>query len=278
MIGRRAAFGLTMLCAFLVCAVAVQSASATGQASEETTAFTCVKVTTPKTGDFEDAHCDVRNPKQQGEYTHIVLPLKETTPITYTNANTQGKTKESTSMTLKGIVAGIAVEITCKTAHGEGVIHNEEPKPKVHNVTGNTSLDFSECEVKKPAEGCTVNTIELEADYQGVENLGTEADEMGVEFKPPGAAKSFGAIILSGAKCILAGKPIELEGSAIATGGTATPKDNWSGATQIFSPSKTAGTLKMGGNSAELSASLTLKMTPTGGKPQDPISTTTTTE
>ena len=99
---------------------------------------------------------------------------------------------------------------------------------------------------------------------------------MGVEVKPPGG-KPFTEITFEGAECVLKGKKFPVEGTAIGTGsrgGTETVSS--SGATLLFTNSMTKEALKLAGNVAEFSSTITVKMKEKAGEETNPIVLTTT--
>lgn len=276
---RSAVVCLFVLSALLTCAFVAQSASATP--AKNTTAFTCVKVAKAKTGDFDDAHCDVRHKNEkgeltkEGEFTHELIALGETTKVVVSNEKTKNATTETTPGVLKGELAGAKLEIVCGVIAGEGEFKNEEPESKVHTGKGSGTTKFTSCKVEKPTKCIVKEPIEVSAVGEGVEELGTEKKEMGGELRPV-AGKIFVSITLEnkGAeKCALAGKPLEVEGTAIATG-TPAPTEKHSGATAVLTNAMTKETLKIGGKPAEISAVTTVRM---AGGEQNPITSTTTT-
>lgn len=263
MIGRRAAVGLSVLCALLICAFVAQSASAA--AGKNTTAFTCVEGGGAK--DFSDAHCDTNVGEGKGKFGHVVVPLKEKITIAITNAKTKNSTTESTNTVLKGTVFGVKTEIVCKTVEGSGTLTNEEPSAKVHTVKGTVEAKFSSCTVAKPALGCKVKEpITVSSNVEGVEELGAGKNEMGLEFKPTGA--HFASVVIEG--CFIAGT-YNTDGTAIATSNTSNT-GKFSGATSVFTGAMTKETLKLSGNPAEVESTTTV--TKSGG---NPISLTTVT-
>ena len=282
MIGRKAAVGLSLLCALLLCAFAAQTASAAKAIN--TTAFTCIA---KEKGDFEDEHCDKKVTLGTGKFGHVPITAKngETTKVTVTNEKTANKTTEPSSQLLKGSLAGATVEITCKKAHGTGELHNiEHAATKEHTVTGIVLIEYTGCEAKKPAK-CTVKEpIEVKAAGEGVEGLGAGKNEMGAEYKPEGGGKTFTTITPSGAECALKETPLEVQGTAIATGGTATQTEKHGGATSVFTTEMTKGVgcekevptsgLCIGGKAAEFSGSVTTVMDDAERKP---LSVTTVT-
>jgi hypothetical protein len=275
MIGRRAVVGLALLLALLCSAFVAQSASAV--VAKNTTAFTCVKEGGGE--DFKDAHCDEKVGPEAGEYGHVPIPVNETTKAVVTNAKTKNSTTESTPGILKGTLAGVTMEIICNTITGEGTFTNEEPESKVHTGKGSGTTKFTACTVVKPAKCAVKEPIEVSAEGVPVEGLGAGGNEMGGELKPPGGGKTFVSITLENKgleKCSLAGKPFNVEGTAIATS-TPAPTEKYSGATAVLTNAMTKETLTIGGKPAEISATTTVRRAPVEGKEQNPIASTTVT-
>ncbi len=273
MIGRRATVSLSLLCALALCAFAAQSASAVP--AKKTTAFTCVENGGLK--DFEDAHCDHRVGPEQGKFGHIPIPQNQTTEVTVTNAKTSFGTFESTPTVLKFIFGGKPVEISCKTVHGVGTMHNVEPILEEHKVTGTLTVKATECKVLKPLKCFVKEPIEYLTEFEGVEGLGPEGNTHGIEYKPHiQEGGILMTITLEGPECLVKGI-VPITGTMIATGGP-NPKEQHSGATHIFTNEMTKETLKAGGKPAEHSGALTMKMAPVEGVEQNPIAFTTVTQ
>jgi hypothetical protein len=273
MIRRRATIGFSLLCALVLCAFAAQSASAVP--AKNTTAFTCVENGGVK--DFEDPHCDKKGEAGGGKFGHVSIPLNQTTEITVTNAKTKNMTKESSPTVFKFELGGEEVEISCKTVHGLGTLHNVEPIGKEHKVTGTLTIKVTECKVEKPANCFVKEPIEYKTEFEGVEGLGPEANTHGIEFRPHvGGGGALVTIAFEGPKCVLNGKVAPVVGTMIATG-TPNPKEKHSGATLKFTKEMTKETLTVNKLPAEHSGGLTLRMAPIGGLEQSPISFTTIT-
>jgi hypothetical protein len=270
MIRRSAVLGLSLSCALLVCVLAAQSASAV--AAKNTTAFTCVDI--KEGGDFSDAHCDKKSVPGKGKFGHVVITAKKNTPLSITNQGTKNNTTESTNTVFKGILAGIAVEVECKTFEGEGSLENEELEAKKHKFKTVASLGKSGCTVTKPAICKVKEPITMNVIAEGVEELGPEKNTMGVEFKPK-EGKTLFTLTIEGEECALAGE-FNVEGTMIATGEPG-PAEKHSGATKVFTTEMTKETLIFGGNKAEFSGKTTVRMAPEGGKQQNPIGFTTAT-
>jgi hypothetical protein len=272
MIGRRSTIGVALLCAFAFCVFAAQSAMAqTGEKAVNTTAVTCVP---QGEGNFEDSHCDKKSPiPGTGKFEHAPITKDTTTEIEVTGEG---------SFTLTGVLAGVNAEITCKKAQsvaGKSFLHNVETSGK-HTVTGTVLIHFSECEVKKPTKCTLKEPVVTTANFEGVEKLGPSKNEMGVEFKGEGAEGSFAELTFQNKgeeKCSLTngGKPFLVQGSAIATGQTATQSESYSGATSKYElgpENNRMETLTIGGKPQTFTGTFTTRMA--GG---DPIALTTTT-
>jgi hypothetical protein len=271
MTGRRAIVGLSLLCTLVFCALAAQGASAAP--GKNTTAFTCVENGGAK--DFEDPHCDQKVAAGEGKFGHVPIALNQTTEITVTNAKTKNNTVESSPTVFKFEFAGEVVEVSCKTVHGLGTLHNVEPILKEHKVTGTLTIKVTGCKVEKPAKCFVKEPIEFKTEFEGVEELGPEKNTHGLEFKPHKEGP-FALIEINfvGLECVLKGKVAPIVGTMIATG-TPNPKEKHSGATLKFTKEMTKETLTVDGKPAEHSGGLTLRMAPIGGQEQHPISFTT---
>ncbi len=267
--GHRAVIGLALLGALLICAFAAQSASAAFVPAVNTTAFTCV----PEGGnkDFKDAHCDEKVAAGTGKFGHVLIPAGETT-ISITNEKTSAATTAAEPAVLKGVLGGVATQITATTVSGEGFITNEEVPAgsKNHQVTGTLTTRIEAITVNKPAN-CTTKGIEFKVLFKGVEKGGPGADTMGLEITPHSGGALF-SLSFEGEKCALKGKTLEVTGTMIATG-TPNPKEKHSGATLVFTNEMTSETLKIGEGKAEFSSKKTMSMTGGG----NPIALTTVT-
>jgi hypothetical protein len=283
MIGRRATVGLSLLCALLFSAFAVQSASAQkGTPATNTTAVTCIKGGGDE--DFSDSHCDKKVEKGKGEYGHVAFTAKpgETTEIEVVN-------QAGTVPFLKGVLAGVNTEVECTKAASvakKAFIENTEKESK-HGVKGNIEIQFTGCTVKKPTKCKIKEPIVTSATFEGVEALGANKNEMGVEFKGSGAGGAFAELLFenSGGTCSLlnGGKAFLVLGSAIATGNTPAPTDQHSGATSKYIPNKEVEpkeaeemqTLEIGTNKKQY---FTAEFTTTMAGGGNPISLTTLTK
>ena len=264
MIGRRTVVGLSLLCALLFSAIAVQSASAAKAIN--TTAYTCIE---GGTKDFSDAHCDTKVAAGTGKFGHESIANNTTTEITVDNDVTG---KSTDPAVLAGKAFGAATEITCTTVHGEGWLENTG-KEKEHTVRGTVTVNYTGCSVQKPAKCDVKEPIEVKAIAEGVEGIAPEGKGMGVSFGPD-ESKNFTQItyINNGAEvCALNGKTVNVEGSAIATG--IDPKTIHSGATPDFDHTRITGegTLLFGGVAAGFENTGTVRM-----KGGNPIALTTT--
>jgi hypothetical protein len=258
----KATAGTSLLCILAFCACVAQSALAAE--GKNTTAVTCVK----GGGDlgFSDAHCDSSN--IAGAYGHVAIETGRTVSFFISNEKTKNETKDATNAVFKGWVFGVKLEITCKSVGGEGTFTNEEPSSKVHRVRGSFFATYTSCTVNSPALGCKVKEpININASFEGVEGLGEGRNEMGIEFKP--WLLHFSEISIEG--CFIEGT-YNMDGKAIATSNTSNIGKS-TGATSVFTNAMTKETLKLAGNPAEISSTVTIGL----GKEPRPISLATIT-
>jgi hypothetical protein len=246
----RAAAGLSLLCASLFLAFTASSA----QALKGTTAFACGVLT--EGASFTDAHCTNSG---AGKFGHLVLLNGTSTSVEVTNAKTAGETSKSTNAVLKGTVAGVAVEITCtKVSSGAFTrVENREVAEGMQAV-GEANLSYSGCTttVKK----CTIKEP-ITAEASGITKVNV-FEEMWIEITGKEIGSTFGKITFEGAECALKGISVSVSGAAIGTP---------TGATLNFTSGEAKSTLKLGGNAATFSSSVTVQMTLAG----DPITVTT---
>jgi hypothetical protein len=267
MIGSRAAIGLSLLCALLFSAFAVQSASA---ATSGQTAVTCVSVGESK-GDFKDAHCDENVGESKGSFAHKALTANPTTEVEITNAGTKNKTSESTSAILKGEAATSKVEIACTGVSSVQTIENKlvgehhEVLGKGANAGGGFNVTLSGCTVQKPSTKCTIpgGTIVAKATEATSETIGSGKNEKGVVLSPEvieGVTQPFAEITFGGgAECACNGLTFPFQGS-VAGVGTPPNGSAHSGATVNFTEARTKETLKFAGKAASLAGVVTVKM------------------
>jgi hypothetical protein len=284
MIGRRAIVGLSLLCALAFCAFGASSASA---ATKGVTAFTCAPNVDTK-GDFNDEHCDETVTAGTGKFTHVSLPSNPTT-VTVTNEKTQNKTSEPGHATLKGVLGGVKSEITCTEVHGHGSLENKLSGEQ-HSVVFSGKVIYKNCTMPLPTNAgkdrCKVKEpIEFEVTGNSTEN----GAEMGVLFNPKTPPNFVGLTFEEGpgTKCPVAGKTVNATGNAEATSSQGATAEH--GATLEFTKAMTKGVecekgagkekgVCLGGQSAEFSSTVTIKMlSVTGGTPENAISLTTPT-
>ncbi len=286
MIGRRAAIGLSLLSALLVCAFAAQSASAlVVTKSNNTTAFTCVKEGGVQ--DFSGVHCNPADTVApgNGEYGHDLIALNTPTEIDMTNSAVTESTKKSEPAVLKGTISLAKVTIECTTVKNNvktSLVENTEPIAGQHTLKGTIQTEFSTCNVKELVKCIVAEPIVAGATVHGVggmEGPFGEKNAMGLEFVGHGLEETFATIKFKnkGAEaCSLNGKEFPVKGRMIATNGPTTEsaqENKESGATLVFTPKVKMQTLKFGPNAAEFSSVLTPTMAGGGS----PISMTTAT-
>jgi hypothetical protein len=269
MIGRRATVGLSLLCALLFSAIAVQGAAAT--AGTKITAFACEKVAAGATGEFKDPHCDDKTSTKDG-YNHKVLAGK--TEIEATNETTGGA---KSTQVFEGTPFKVLTRIECTTLSGSGTVENSEPSSKVHKLTGSATLNYSNCTVVKPLR-CTVTNPEVKiGSIESQEELigpKGELEAMGLEVKPQ-LGKPFAVIEMHEPECPLSTIPFPVEGSVIVTNGPGTAEaqtKQWSGATAVVTKEASMSKLTAASRPATYEGITTWKM-----KGGDSAAITTTT-
>jgi hypothetical protein len=138
--GRRAAIGLCMACALLVCAVAASGAQAAATAHKCTNAG----AETEGKSKFSDARCEVKN--EGGKFFHALLSApQELTGI----AGTQFEGKQ----TLKATINAINTELQTRKVTGTGTISTNNGT----KVAGTGTITYIGVEVIAPAgKGCKV--------------------------------------------------------------------------------------------------------------------------
>jgi len=150
MTGRRAIFGLCMLCAMAFSAIAAQGAAAeTGQ-----TAFTCVSTATTK--QFSSEHCV---PGETGTaFGHVAIT--EETHAKLSNEKTNTTTTGPTNTTLKETIAATNLELESTGAvEGLGTLKNQEVGGVMQGFAQSDAngITFNGVNVVAPAgKGCKV--------------------------------------------------------------------------------------------------------------------------
>jgi hypothetical protein len=260
MIVRRAAVGLSLLCALVFCAVAASSASAVVKG---TTAFTCAPVAAG-TGHFTDAHCDTEG---TGSFDHVAIGEGVEKVYEITNAGTKNSTTEATPLVFKGVV-GVPFEISCNTLSGSVTLTNRFEGGKMENVGTKVSANLTNCTVLKPVGKCTVKegsivsgvttTSRTEVTYEK-ENKEIVEHTMDVELKPNPGNELF-SFTLEGKDCPFKAGSMIMRGSAIGTGARgSTEATSSSGATLLFTHEMTTKTMSSGGNKIGLTGALTIR-------------------
>ncbi len=274
MIEHRTTICLALLCALVLSAVSVQSASAqVGAAATNTTAVTCVKGA--GNGDFDDPHCDEKVAAGTGDYGHVAISSGQTTAIDVTNQNVKNNTSEAEAMILTSTHLGVNIEIECEAVTSSNSwMQNVENEGK-HTVEGTIKLERTKCKVTKPAK-CTVKEpLELIAKIKGVEGLKfqSETKAMGLELTEDGTDLTkipFGSEV----DCIFRNKTFPVTGSVIATGApNPSAAISHSGATWILESANEMQTAKFSTSSAAIKGRFTPQMSGGG----NPIALTTVT-
>jgi len=262
--GRRAAVGLSLLCALAFCAFVAPSA----QAIVGTTAVTCEPVEPPTGTGFSDEHCN--NAVTTGaSWRHGPLGAEKPTAIEGTNEKTASATAASTTAVLEGEAGGLKTKIECKIVASTGTLANEvnaegagKPENGLMTVSGTATINYTKCTAPEPLKGTCTVTEPIVAEATAMSK--SENGEMWVEFKGAKAGGVFTEITLG--VCAVKGT-YKVTGTAIGT-----PK----GATLEFIKGEPKSTLEFAAKAATFSSIETLRMKePKGGPRQNPISLTT---
>ncbi len=276
MTGRRAMFGLCMMCALVFSAIAAQAASA-GQ-----TAFTCVASAAVK--DHPTDHCVPSEKGTGANFGHTAIT--EETHAKLSNEKTNATTNGPTNSILKETIAATNLELVATGVEGLGTLRNEEKGGATGMQATATSdangITYTGVTVAAPAEkGCKV--FEDKGGVPGTEKV--------VKTKPvtgrtivtgavhevviePVTPTVFATFFIEGCSAVV---PEALRGKWEITGSIKCPTN---GATIVCSHGSitTQNTLKGKGSKAGLEgkATITAGKLPVG-EPTNPVSVTTTT-
>ena len=253
MTGRRAAIGLSLLCALAFSVIAVSGASA----ATGTTAVTCKKKPAKGGQGFSREHCKDSDISTDSEYEHVTISAGTATAIEATNKNNGAATATTVEPVLKAKIAGVAATLKGTGMATAGSITNVVGPPM--KVTGKFTITFTGVKLTAGPKGCkvvgeTINTTELSG-----ESL---KETMEVEFKPP-ASGTFTEFSLESCEQAANNGPYKVTGTA---------KASWDGATLETTEASTAG-LKLAGQAATFTSVSTVRMTGVEG---NPIGATTT--
>jgi hypothetical protein len=233
MIGRKSVVALAILCALVLSAVSVASASATEAVECSSSASTIDKF---------GAHCLAVPEGKTANFGHVKLSAGSHA-ITGTNANTASETTTAAVSVLAGTLSGVVTELQCTGLSGTGTLENTGTQAK-----GTGTLEYTGCTVAKPAgKGCVVNggkvtTSELAGESEGAGTLA---------FKPA-SGTTFATITIASCSVTALNNPFPVTGSVKGTVTGATTTTTEAGVT-------TQNTLKFGGNKAGLEGALTIK-------------------
>jgi hypothetical protein len=267
--GFRSLLGLALLSAIVGCAIVAQTAAAAFTKDTNSTFVTCVEKGGKK--DFSDAHCDKSVTPETGNFGHVKIAPKTSTPIVITNAKTASATTASTPAKFNVTLGGVAAELTATTVTGTGTIENLEPEKGKMTASGTVVVKYTGITVNKPA-GCKVKEpVEVKAKLSAV----SEGKKMGVQFEPSVEGANFTEFTFeNNPECALNKTTVPVKGSAIATGGAGNEAAG-SGATSIFEPGNGMESLKVGAAEATFTSTTTTRMAPVEGVEQNPIAITT---
>lgn len=255
MTGRNALAGLSLICAFALCALAAPSAFA---APTGTTAVECSLNAT--TRDFSDAHCDTTAPTQS-TYGHLAPVNGTPFGFTGTNANTTGVTVNAVEPELEATINGLPVKIKCTKMSTVGSLENTLVGEEMRIVGSAITITYTGCTVTTPV-GCSVKSPGAgggEIKTNELKSISVEGTPMTQKFE-----RSVGTVLaeLEIATCGEATGTFKLEGtfSAQPSGQGAVGGVTMAGATLIVNmPKNASSTLKMAGQKVGLKQTETLK-------------------
>jgi hypothetical protein len=213
MIGRRAAVGLSLLCALLFCALGASSASATGT----TKTFTCGTVENDK-GNFGTGHCNSKGT----DYGHG--PFTNKTATVNSARKTRGEMEEEEVeeievVVFSSVIAGMTVEVKAEEVGGTGTGENVETEKGWEGVGTDT---FEYTKLSTNVKNCTIKSPIVLKTSLTTKEISESPEEMGIEYKAK-EGSSWGEVIFEGALCPLKGVGLKVTGTVIATpGGTPT--------------------------------------------------------
>lgn len=237
---RRAIFGLCMLCAFAISAVAAQGAFAAGQ-----TAFTCGAGLGEK--DFKDAHCKEHVTAGTGSFGHQAIPVGTVTKITGSNILT-GTERATTK--LKSVQAGVELELQSSELEGSGTMENVEEGGEMF-ARGEGTILYKKVVVTEPeGQGCVVKTGEVKTNSLKASTKGLTNE---LKFTPAaGETAAFAEFTIEGCSIKALNHLYTAKGSV---------KGQTVGATTNFTHANTTAqkTLTLSGQLAGIEGTLTIK-------------------
>lgn len=238
MIGRRSVVALAVLCALVLSAVSVASASATEAVECSSSASKIDKF---------GAHCLAVPAGKTANFGHLGLSAGSH-EFTATNANTASETTAGAVSLLAGVISGVAVEIQCTGVSGTGSLENAGSQTK-----GTGVLTYAGCTILKPAgRGCVVHGGSITTNSLAAESEGASS----LKFKPA-SGETF--VSITWEKCTVSALnntyPVTGTMKATVTGATTTSTE--AGVTE-------QNTLKFGGSKAALAGALTIKSAASG--------------
>lgn len=260
---RKSMVGICLLCAFVIGAVAAQSAIAipTG-----TTVFTCKKKAVKGGVGFSKAHCKKEDAvSSEAEYEHVAVAENTTTTVTGTTLNTKG---EETPSFLESVQSGVAEQLESKLAHilpelngqKSWVRNMKDPETGEHTVEGEVWVRYTKVAVTKPAgKGCKVKGEEVTTNRLKFSTKGQEVEvegkpEMFVKFEPAVEGQPFAVFEVEGCSVVALNGKYEAIGSVKARADGTTLSLTHSDVT-------TQGTLKLRGQKAGFESVTTIEAT-----------------
>jgi hypothetical protein len=244
--------GALALCALSLCAFAAANASAA-----ELTAVTCEAVAAG-TGNYKTSACET--PKVGGSgFETKALPVGQTTEVTGSQAG-------ETEAVLRGVVAFLNVEITCKKTDVSGHVTNREPSAGKHTIEGSKIfIDYKECHASLQSDTnktCEVEDVatKIKGTILTKELKSTTTTEHNIKFEPVVVGGPFAEfkILTSNTPgtepCPIPASTVKVTGSVLGVADT-TKHDH-----VTFTPATNGGLLKANGGAASYQGTNTAVM------------------
>ncbi len=245
---RSSILGALALCALSLCAFAAVNASAA-----ELTAVTCEQVAAG-TGKYQDATCTT--PKEEGKnFETKALPVDTTTEVTGSSVG---------NAVLRGVVAFLNVEITCKETEVTGHVTNREPVNGKHTIEGvKIFIDYKKCHASLQSD--TTKTCRVEDIATGnkdtirtTELKSTTTTDHNIKFEPVAAFAEFNILneptVGEAGPCPIPKTKVTVTGSVLGVANTT--KHNHI----TFEPATNGGLLKANGGAASYEGTNTAVM------------------
>jgi len=189
--------GLTLISALLVLGAA---ATATAEASNSTTAFTCLKGEVKGPG-FSKAHCKAADAVgSNAGFSHVAIPPAESTETRWTNETTGANTEAATIMLIKAtLTPEFVLQLQATGVSGTGVTENRLEGVE-HSVESRAVIQFTGVTAGGTGgKGCVVKEGKITTTELKITTVG---QGMSLKLAPVIPKEPFATFVLEG--CLLA--------------------------------------------------------------------------